>query len=70
MVIVQATLPFLSKRQLLPPMLHRPPHPLQNPVDGLEVELFSMKLPTSPTTEMADFLMSRLEDDLQEFLIA
>src|ERR1019366_8424133 len=54
----------------IPPMSHRPPHPLQNRVDCLHVAFFRMELPTSPTTEMAEFLMPRPEDDLQELLIA
>ena len=51
-------------------MSHRPPHPLQNIVHGLQIEFLRMELPASPTTEMAELLMPRLEDDLQELLIS
>ena len=50
--------------------LHRPPHPPQNVVHGLQIEFLSMKLSASPTSEMGEFLMPWLEDDLQELLIA
>src|SRR5260370_11147802 len=51
-------------------MSHRPPHLPQQVVHRLQAKLFSVKLPTSPTTEMLKFFMSRLEDGLQELLIA
>src|ERR1035437_487720 len=51
-------------------MSHRPPHPLQRLVHGFQIKLFCVKLPTGPTTEMAELLMTRLEDGPQKFLIA
>src|SRR5471030_121321 len=51
-------------------MFQRPFHPPQQFVHRLQSKLFGVKLPTSPTTEMAELLMPRLEDDLQEFLVA
>jgi hypothetical protein len=50
-------------------MASRPPHPLQSLVYGLEIKLFRVKLLTGPSREMVKFLVSRLEDDLQEFLV-
>src|ERR1035438_9367715 len=52
-----------------PYMSHRPPHPLQNRVHGLQIEFLRMEPPASPPTEMAEFLVPWLEDDLQELLI-
>jgi hypothetical protein len=45
----------------LPPMSHRPPHPPQRLVHRIQVEFLRMERPTSPTTEVAEFLMPRLE---------
>ena len=70
MVIVQNTPTICPKHQLLPPMLHRPPHPLQNRVDYLHVKLLWMKRPTSPCPKALRYLMPRLEEDLQELLIS
>jgi hypothetical protein len=58
------------KPEHLPPMLHRPPHPFQVIIYRHHVELLRMELPTSPTTEMREFVMPRLKDHRQEFLIA
>ena len=69
MVIVQNTPTICPKHQLLPLMLHRPAHPLQNRVDRFQVKLFCVELPASPTTKVAEFFMPWLEDDLQELLI-
>ena len=47
----RARSPLLSKKQLLPPMAHRPPHPLQNIVHRIQIKFFGMERFTSPTTE-------------------
>ena len=51
-------------------MSHRPVHPIQNVVHRRRIELLGVKRPASPSPEMVEFLMPRLEDDLQEFLVA
>ena len=54
----------------LPSMSHWPTHPIQDVVNRLQIEFFGVERPTSPTTEVREFLMSRFEDDLQELLVA
>src|ERR1041385_7564534 len=51
-------------------MSQRPPHPLQNVIDSRHIEFLCLKRTTTPGSIMFKFLMPRLEDHLQEFLIA
>lgn len=54
----------------LPSVLHVPFHPAQTFVHRLQIEFLRMELPASRPTEVCEFIVPRLEDDLQELLIA
>ena len=45
----------------LPLKSYRPPHPLKNLIDSLYAELFGVKRPIDPTTEVGEFLMDTLK---------
>src|ERR1035437_7626998 len=49
-------------------MFYRPAHPLQNLVHGLPIELFRLEFAASPTHIMSVFLMTEIEDDVQDLL--
>src|SRR5437762_13077647 len=54
----------------LTPVSHRPSHPGKRIVDRLEVEFFSVKRISCPFPVVVEFLVARLENDLQKLLIS